>query len=103
MPDGRRLLHQHRRRHGFRVRGGRRRCDKFLRVAVTADNSAPGSTTRNSASTQKVTNPAQQAPQNTAPPTISGTPRDGQTLTATDGTWTGSPSLTREWLRCGGA
>ena len=71
--------------------------EKFLRVAVTADNSAPGSTTRNSASTQKVTG---SAPANTALPTVAGTERDGETLTAADGTWTGSPTLSRKWLRC---
>jgi hypothetical protein len=40
-------------------------------------------------------------PTNSAPPTISGTPQDGQTLASTTGTWSGnSISYTRQWLRC---
>jgi hypothetical protein len=41
------------------------------------------------------------APQNTTPPTITGTATAGQQLTAVSGTWSGDPtSLAHRWLRC---
>lgn len=43
------------------------------------------------------------APVNSAPPTIGGTPAVGQTLTATEGTWSNTPtSFAYQWLRCNG-
>jgi hypothetical protein len=47
---------------------------------------------------------AQALPSNTVPPTVSGTPAVGQTLTANAGTWTGTPtSFSYRWWRCSGS
>ena len=42
------------------------------------------------------------APSNTAPPTISGTPTEGQLLTAATGIWSGTSPITytQQWQRC---
>ena len=41
------------------------------------------------------------APQNTSPPTITGTPQEGQTLTGAQGQWGGSPTgYSYAWTRC---
>lgn len=45
--------------------------------------------------------PAEPAPVNQAAPTVSGSAEEGQTLQASSGTWSGSPSDYRyEWRRC---
>ena len=69
-----------------------------IRVAVTAGNSA-GSTTAYSAATRIV---AGVPPHNTVGPSLSGTPQDGQALTADPGFWNGSKpiSLSYQWQRC---
>jgi hypothetical protein len=72
-----------------------------MRVRVTATN-ADGSASAESAQTATVAKAASSAaPKNTGPPVISGTPRVTQTLTTSDGSWSGNPtSFTYQWQRC---
>ena len=70
-----------------------------LRVRVTASN-ADGSAAAASNATA-VVGAASQPPTRTADPTITGTPRVGSTLTATQGQWSNSPtSFAYQWVRC---
>ncbi len=70
-----------------------------LRVVVTASNSA-GSAQASSAATATVV--VAQAPSNTKAPEISGAPDEGQTLTASTGSWEGTAPLSYsdQWEDC---
>jgi RHS repeat-associated protein len=72
-----------------------------LSVTVTAKNTA-GSASASSATTAVIT---ALAPSNTAVPAITGTARDGQTLTASTGSWAGTPpiSYAYQWQSCNSA
>jgi hypothetical protein len=67
---------------------------------VTATN-AGGSASQASAQTSAVTNGGGSAPVNTAEPVISGTVATGDTLSTTNGSWSGSPtSYSYRWQDC---
>ena len=69
-----------------------------LRAIVTAHNGAGPASARSKPSAKV----APGSPLNLAPPTIEGTVLPGQTLTAHNGTWVGTPPIayTYQWLSC---
>jgi hypothetical protein len=69
-----------------------------LAVALLAIGSASGSV---AATTGTTATTAAQKPENTSPPTISGTPQQGQTLTGDKGNWSNHPTdYNYFWTRC---
>ena len=74
---------------------------KTIRFRVTATN-ADGDTTATSVPTAVIkAQPTTVAPENTSPPTMSGTPQEGQRLIGKRGSWSGAVSnYTDHWMRC---
>ncbi len=74
-----------------------------IALTVTATNAA-GSATATSSPTSQVTDPPPSAPANTVLPTVSGTAEVGDQLSASEGTWTNSPSsFAYQWEDCDAA
>jgi hypothetical protein len=86
---------------GTRYTAGSADVGATLVVTVTAKNSL-GSAAVTSARTAVVAAVPNVAPVSMAPPVVFGTPKEGGTLTAVPGSWSGSPAPTFSfgWLRC---
>ena len=72
-----------------------------IEVSETVENGAGRSKPSISAATVQVPVPASSPPSLQAPPKISGTPTQGQKVSAVQGTWSNQPFLfAHQWLRC---
>jgi hypothetical protein len=73
-----------------------------IRVRVTASNNAGSETVASNATSIVAASATAGAPRNTSEPSISGNPRQGQTLTANTGSWLGAQPIrfVLQWLRC---
>ena len=70
-----------------------------LAVALVGIGTASGSLAATTTTTTTTT--STQKPDNTSPPTISGTPQEGQKLTGDKGTWSSHPTdFNYFWVRC---